>query len=255
MNTTSDYELLPTDPDTQVLLLEQSTQTSWWSSSDTITFLKEWGGGYGSNLHATRLTDHKSKVDVWSDPTTNPLPHAPSTKLYCMYGVGIETERAYFYKRVFPDSNDIDNDDDKNNGSPSLHQHPPFIMDSSVNDPEQNIKAGVRFSDGDISVPLVSLGYMCADAWKNSPRLNPSNMEIITKEYANKGEWQVNDPMRGGPHSSNHVDILGNVDVTMDIIKVATNFRESEVEDHFVSDIHEIAHEINKKFLSEPRTI
>ncbi len=251
LNTTSDYELLPTDSDSEVLLLEKSTQTSWWSSSDAITFLKEWGGGYGSGIHAARLSEQKNKIESWSDPTTNPLPHAPSTKLYCMYGVGIETERAYFYKRVLPDSNAVENDI----GTLPLSQHLPFIMDSSVNDPEQNIKVGVRFSDGDISVPLVSLGYMCADAWKNSPRLNPSNMEIITKEYANKGEWQVNDPMRGGPHSSNHVDILGNVEVTMDIIKVATNFRENEVQDHFVSDIHQIAQEVNKKFHSEARTI
>ena len=32
-----------------------------------------------------------------SNPLLTPLPHAPHMRIYCMYGVGIPTERAYHY--------------------------------------------------------------------------------------------------------------------------------------------------------------
>jgi hypothetical protein len=32
---------------------------------------------------------------------------------------------------------------------------------------------------------------------------------VYTREYKHKSEFTVDDPMRGGPHSSDHVDILG----------------------------------------------
>ena len=36
----------------------------------------------------------------------------------------------------------------------------PFLIDTSAKDETRNISNGVRFSDGDATVPLVSLGYM-----------------------------------------------------------------------------------------------
>lgn len=226
----------------------QDTKESW-TADDTIEFLRRSGDGFGRKLHGASLFDESRKKH---DPLSTPLPYAPSMKLYCLYGAGIPTERAYFYKQTQPTSG----------RAPSIFQssdlsdYPPFVMDSSVNDNELNINFGVRFSDGDVSVPLISLGYMCADAWRNSSELNPSNIDIVTREYYHKEDRKVTDPMRrGGPHSSNHVDILGNVDTTMDLLKIATGFQTEEVQDKFVSDIHKYADEINSSFVRKKRIL
>ena len=48
--------------------------------------------------------------------------------------------------------------------------------------PERRQRAGVRASDGDGTVPLLSLGALCARHWRE-PRLNPSGMRIVTREF------------------------------------------------------------------------
>jgi phospholipid:diacylglycerol acyltransferase len=43
--------------------------------------------------------DHRK----WSNPLESQLPIAPSMKIYCMYGVGLPTERSYYYTRAQDD--------------------------------------------------------------------------------------------------------------------------------------------------------
>jgi hypothetical protein len=40
----------------------------------------------------------------------------------------------------------------------------------------------VRASDGDGTVPLLSLGSLCARHWRE-PRLNPSGIRVVTREF------------------------------------------------------------------------
>ena len=42
----------------------------------------------------TKYDDHK----YWSNPLESRLPLAPNMKIYCLYGVGKDTERGYYYK-------------------------------------------------------------------------------------------------------------------------------------------------------------
>jgi hypothetical protein len=43
--------------------------------------------------------------------------------------------------------------------------------------------SGVQLSpDGDGTVPLISLGALCAGGWRTR-RLNPSGMEVMVREY------------------------------------------------------------------------
>jgi phospholipid:diacylglycerol acyltransferase len=51
--------------------------------------------------------------------------------------------------------------------------------------------------------------------------------------------------MRGGPYSSDHVDILGNIDMMEDLLKIVSEYDVETVEDLIVSDIHKIAKQIN----------
>ena len=48
--------------------------------------------------------------------------------------------------------------------------------------PERWQRAGVRASDGDGTVPLLSLGALCARHWRE-PRLNPAGMRVVTREF------------------------------------------------------------------------
>lgn len=63
-------------------------------------------------------------------------------------------------------------------------------------------------AEGDGTVPLLSLGGLCRHPWTPGSRLNPSGVRVVTREYrhsADKGTL-----LQGGPHSSDHVDILSN---------------------------------------------
>jgi phospholipid:diacylglycerol acyltransferase len=64
---------------------------STWSFDEVIDYLSEWKQGHHG---PTSLQGTGS----WNDPTQHPLPNAPSLKVYCMYGVGLPTERMFFYK-------------------------------------------------------------------------------------------------------------------------------------------------------------
>lgn len=251
------------------------------TAEEAIQHLQEFGAGYSSNHSASRLYSFRSSdrerpsFRTWHDPTRTPLPHAPNMRLYCFYGTGIDTERAYYYQRNVVD--DAVNNTSNTNITPSGFSplsDPSMIIDPSVDDATRNVRRGIRYVDGDGSVPLLSLGYLCADLWRRpSSGLNPSNLPITTREYPHQTEFTVDDPMRSGPRSSDHVDLLGNTDVMRDFLKIVTNLEaveayedllssssstsEEEKEDsvksdRFVSNIREIAEQIHAEQVRGP---
>ena len=58
----------------------------------------------------------------------------------------------------------------------------------------------VRLTDGDVTVPLMSLGAMCAPrgGW-HTETLNPSNRTVVTIEVAHKPVPWYRDYRRAGP--------------------------------------------------------
>ena len=44
---------------------------------------------------------------------------------------------------------------------------------------------GVRSSDGDGTVPVISTGLMCYKGWRTK-RLNPANIPIVSREYVHQ---------------------------------------------------------------------
>jgi phospholipid:diacylglycerol acyltransferase len=163
-----------------------------------------------------------------------------------MYGVGIDTERAYVYKRNLGEQRSFMDDNRSDDGSAQVVD-PPFILDTSVEDAENGIVHGIKYADGDGSVPLLSLGYMCAGPWRNkNSGLNPSGAKVIIREYEHRPEFTVDDPMRKGPRSGEHVDILGHVDMMEDLLRIVTDHEVDTLGDKILSDIFGIVKRIDE---------
>jgi phospholipid:diacylglycerol acyltransferase len=230
------------DGDLNSTLLEFVAKQSH-SVEEIIKFLTKYGSGLGNETagprYASQVGEAKEKNTAWYDVSRSPLPYAPNMKIYCLYGTGLPTERAYIYKRHWDEARYADDEASK-------IVDPPIIIDP-VTDNSHNISYGIKYGDGDGSVPLLSLGYICADAWnRESSGLNPSKSKVYTREYQHKSEFSMDDPMRGGPSSSDHVDILGNGQMMEDFIRIVTNFQtENVTADHIESDILKIAEKIN----------
>ena len=43
------------------------------------------------------------------------------------------------------------------------------------------VRSGVKFGDGDGTIPVVSLGGMCVKGWKGKTRWNPAGIQVITQ--------------------------------------------------------------------------
>ncbi|KAM7276059.1 hypothetical protein ACFE04_017925 [Oxalis oulophora] len=165
----------------------------------------------------------------WSNPLETKLPDAPDMEIFCMYGVGIPTERSYIYKQ-----------------SPTVKcKSIPFRIDSSVDGNEDStLTGGVHYVDGDESVPVLSAGYMCAKGWKGKTRFNPSGIATYTREYQHKAPASFFEGR--GLESGRHVDIMGNVALIEDVLRVAAGATGTEMGgDRIYSDILRMSQKIN----------
>ena len=149
--------------------------------------------------------------------------------------MGLPTERSYVYKHSTTDR------------CKSI----PFQIDSSAegsdSDSDSNggcLKGGVYFVDGDESVPVVSAGFMCAKGWKGRTRFNPSGMATYIREYRHKAPASLFEGR--GVESGAHVDIMGNVALIEDVLRVAAGATSAEMGgDRIYSDIMRMSDRIN----------
>jgi phospholipid:diacylglycerol acyltransferase len=126
--------------------------------------------------------------------------------------MGKPAERAYFYR----DASTLN----------SLN----ITIDTAVT--EGNVDHGVILGEGDGTVNLLSLGYMCNKGWHIN-RYNPAGVQV--KVYEMPHEPDRFSP-RGGPNTGDHVDILGRQSLNDMILRVAAG-KGDEIEDNIVSDI------------------
>jgi phospholipid:diacylglycerol acyltransferase len=98
------------------------------------------------------LSDPKYSTDqrYWANPLETTLPQAPNMKIYCLYGVGKDTERAYYYEQNREQCVGI-----------------PVSINTKMYNKESKVSFGVQLVEGDGTVPLMSLGYMCVKGWKD----------------------------------------------------------------------------------------
>lgn len=118
--------------------------------------------------------DHRK----WLNPLETRLPNAPNMKIYCFYGVGKPTERSYFYREDTDPLTKLN-----------------LTMDTVVTN--GNVDHGVVMSEGDGTVNLLSLGYMCTKGW-GMKRYNPAGAKV--KVYEMPHDPERFSP-RGGPNT------------------------------------------------------
>eukprot|EP00891_Asterochloris_glomerata_P002292 jgi/Astpho2/2292/e_gw1.00040.193.1_t len=170
-----------------------------------------------SAVHASKGSQSGAKADPTQDflnPLKDPWPKAPSMRIYCMYGVGSAAERNYHYHHL---------------DSTKVGRWATLLLQDK----------GVQNSDGDGTVPIISTGLMCYKGWRNNKKLNPASIPIVSREYLHQPSKSYLD-LRGGPKSSEHVDILANVEVMEDVLRIAVGHGE-DMEDQVISRVPEIA--------------
>lgn len=224
----------------------------WILEHTSSTFQKMVATNYsfGIERDEQKLKENDADHTKWTNPLEIRLPHAPSMKMYCVYGHGKPTERSYWYTRG---PNDYDDDladvvdprcadpaDDCSSPRPPLDlplSRTSWIDYEYTNDTVQPpITNGVRLGEGDGTVSLVSLGAMCVEGWKR-PRWNPASIDVKTIELPH---LPIPSLVRGGANTSDHVDILGSTRLNEIILQVATGVGD-EIKENFVSNIREYA--------------
>ncbi|KIW05492.1 uncharacterized protein PV09_03376 [Verruconis gallopava] len=149
--------------------------------------------------HTRKEVEANQKIPAkWINPLETRLPLAPNLKIYCFYGIGKPTERAYFYR-------------DEN--SPFSKVNASIDTELTIND----IDHGVVMGEGDGTVNLLSAGYMCAKGWKLK-RYNPAGVQVKVYEMPHEPDRFS---ARGGPNTADHVDILGRAGLNALILRIA----------------------------------
>ncbi|KAJ8063966.1 hypothetical protein OCU04_007812 [Sclerotinia nivalis] len=179
-------------------------------------------GSYSHGVAHTTAEVEANEKDPrkWINPLETRLPLAPNLKIYCFYGIGKPTERSYFYRH-------------SDNPLSSLN----ITIDTGLT--QANIDHGVILGEGDGTVNLLSVGYMCNRGWKYH-RYNPAGVKIKTYEMPHEPDRFS---PRGGPTTGDHVDILGRQSLNDLILRVAAG-RGEEIEEMVVSRIAEYARNV-----------
>ncbi|CCH41105.1 phospholipid:diacylglycerol acyltransferase [Wickerhamomyces ciferrii] len=150
---------------------------------------------YGVASTPQELKENEKMFNKWSNPLEVPLPNAPDLKVYCFYGVGNPTERAYAFQE------EENKDLSKLNVSIVLNGEKPSVF----------------FTDGDGTIPVLT--HAMCHKWKTSPNYNPGNSQVKIVEMKH-------DPdrfdIRGGAKTAEHVDILGSAELNELVLKVAS---------------------------------
>lgn len=213
---------------------DNSTQVCANYLSEKISELMNKFYSTGIALSRKEIVANDKVHRTWMNPLESQLPYAPELKIYCMHGIGKGTERGYMYAErkdlVYLD----------------------MVIDTDATDPfSGDLHKGVFRCEGDGTVPLLSLGYMGLKGWRQYKHLNPSKIPVVVREYKDDvTNLRVTD-VRGGPRSGDHVDILGNHELTMDLLRIVTNFPEDDapaglvLNDLLVSNIGEICQKID----------
>ena len=199
---------------------------------------KQLRGSYSHGVAHTTSEVERNQKDArkWINPLETRLPIAPDLKIFCFYGMGKATERSYFYR---------------DEPSPLIALN--VTIDTSVTSGE--VDHGVMMGEGDGTVSLLSVGYMCSRGWKLK-RFNPGGVQVTTYEMPHEPDRFS---PRGGPNTGkcrrvflraqvltlpgDHVDILGRSSLNDLILRVAGG-QGHLIEEHYASNIREYSNKV-----------
>ncbi|KAK7180911.1 hypothetical protein DPSP01_000618 [Paraphaeosphaeria sporulosa] len=181
--------------------------------------MKSYSHGVAHTAH--EVEDNQLIPAKWINPLETRLPLAPSLKIYCFYGIGKPTERAFYYR------DDLDPLSKLN-----------VTLDTMFSG-NGGVDHGVVLGEGDGTVNLLSSGYMCAKGW-GMKRYNPAGVKIKTVEMPHEPDQFS---PRGGPNTGDHVDILGRSSLNDLILRVAGGQGE-QIEETIHSNIREYADKV-----------
>jgi phospholipid:diacylglycerol acyltransferase len=225
------------------LTVEEALNYLFTTSEDWYSDAVQHAYSHGIATTAAQVEANENIPRTWLNPLEARLPLAPNLKIYCFYGIGKPTERAYFYKHssnpLHPNINlTIDTaytstPDTNTNTNTSSSSPSPSSSASTVDH-------GIIFGPGDGTVNLLSTGYMCAHGWRHIKRYNPARVAIKTYEMPHEPDRFS---PRGGPNTGDHVDILGRSSLNDLILRVAGG-RGADIEENVVSDIGEISERV-----------
>ncbi|KAM0322416.1 hypothetical protein ACHAQA_009483 [Verticillium albo-atrum] len=206
-----------TTPDTN-FTVEDSLEYLWNTTETWYQDLIK--GSYSHGVAKTKAEVDANENDPrkWINPLETRLPLAPNLKIYCFYGVGKPTERAYFYR------------------SPEVPAMTNLNITIDTGLTEGEVDHGVVLGEGDGTVNLLSTGYMCNRGW-DLKRYNPAGTKITVVEMPHEPDRFS---PRGGPKTADHVDILGRQNLNELILRVAAG-KGHTITDYVVSDINKYA--------------
>lgn len=164
--------------------------------------------GYARDAKEMRTNERDPRT--WTNPLEVALPNAPDMKIFCFYGVGAPTERAYNYmpEEVSDTTNVIANDTD------GLHHHNATKRETGVHIDSDE---GVLFSNGDGTVSLLT--HLHAHIWQRGLSMyNPGGSKVTIVELNHAPEKF---DLRGGAGTAEHVDILGSAQLNALVLRVA----------------------------------
>ncbi|KAF2795455.1 LACT-domain-containing protein [Melanomma pulvis-pyrius CBS 109.77] len=202
------------------LTVEQSMPYLYRNSEEWYHHMVQSSYSHGVAHTKKVVEDNQLLPAKWINPLETRLPLAPSLKIYCFYGIGKETERAYYYKE------DLDPLSKTN-----------VTIDTAFTNGK--VDHGVVMGEGDGTVSLLSSGYMCTKGWKIK-RYNPAGVKIKTYEMPHEPDRFS---PRGGPNTGDHVDILGRSSLNDLILRIAGG-RGHDVEESIHSNILEYAEKV-----------
>ncbi|KAK9322897.1 Lecithin:cholesterol acyltransferase-domain-containing protein [Lipomyces orientalis] len=154
----------------------------------------------------------------WINPLEVALPNAPDLRIFCLYGVGKPTERAYLYQE----------EKDK-----SLARLNVSIAAGGMDEP-------VIMGEGDGTVSLIT--HSMCHRWRDEgSKFNPGASKVTIVEMPHEPERF---DVRGGPKTAEHVDILGRAELNELVLKIVAGKGE-QISDRFVSNLKDYAARID----------
>lgn len=168
----------------------------------------------------------------YGNPLLAPLPRAPAMRTYCLYGVGRPTPVAFTFGWAAP----------RRSAPSPAEDVPERYLVLSTSDASSVVEG-----DGDGTVPLLSLGYMCASGYGVAVR-NPSRSRVRLKEYKHEAlsmRKAVLDPVNAlcglaNEKDSDHITILGNREMIYDILDIVA-YDGAAFEERVESDVCDLA--------------